>query len=53
MTVESHHIRVARRARYYTIGATTGAADIWLVCHGYGQLAARFIESFNAIAAPE
>ena len=53
MTVESHHIRVARRARYYTIGATAGAADIWLVCHGYGQLAARFIESFNAIAAPE
>ena len=52
MTVESHHIRVVKRARYYTIGPARGAGDIWLVCHGYGQLAERFIGSFNTIAAP-
>ncbi len=52
MTAESHHIRVVKRARYYTIGPTAGATDIWLVCHGYGQLAARFIKGFEAIAAP-
>jgi predicted esterase len=51
VTAESHHIRVVKRARYYTIGPTSGAADIWLVCHGYGQLAARFINGFEAIAA--
>jgi predicted esterase len=52
VSVESHHIRVAKRARYYTIGPATGADDVWLVCHGYGQLAGRFIEKFQAIAAP-
>ena len=51
MSAETHHIRVVKRARYYTIGPTAGAADIWLVCHGYGQLAARFIDGFEAIAS--
>lgn len=49
---DSHHIRVAKRARYYTLGSSHDAAAIWLVCHGYGQLAGRFITGFAAIAAP-
>ena len=53
MTVESHHIRVAKRARYYTIGPASGVADVWFACHGYGQLAGRFITNFEAIAAPD
>jgi predicted esterase len=52
MSAESHHIRVVKRARYYTIGSKSEVADLWLVCHGYGQLAGRFIDNFEAIAAP-
>ena len=50
---ETHHIRVAKRARYYTMGPQRDAAAIWLVCHGYGQLAVRFIDNFAAIATPD
>lgn len=27
--------------------------EVWIVCHGYAQLANRFIERFRCIAAPE
>jgi predicted esterase len=47
---EEHHIRVAKRARYYTLGTPADAADIWIVCHGYGQLAAKFIDQCACIA---
>ena len=53
MNVVSHHIRVVKRARYYTIGPQSGAEEIWLVCHGYGQLATKFINGFTTIATPE
>jgi predicted esterase len=52
MTIDAHHIRVAKRARYYTIGPGGAVDDVWVVCHGYGQLAGRFIEKFQGIAAP-
>lgn len=52
MTPESHHIRVIKRARYYTLGERSSVRDLWIVCHGYGQLAGRFINSFATIAAP-
>jgi predicted esterase len=45
-----HHVRVGRTARYYTTGAAAGADEIWIVCHGYAQLARRFIRSFEPIA---
>ena len=51
MSVNEHHIRVPKRARYYTIGSTDQTSDIWIVCHGYGQLAGRFITNFECIAA--
>jgi predicted esterase len=53
-----HHLAVTRTARYVTLGQT-GVADVWLVLHGYGQLAHRFIRSFapfadgRLIVAPE
>ena len=50
MTTE-HHIRVSKRARYYALGIPAEASDIWVVCHGYGQLAGRFIQHFAGIAA--
>ncbi len=43
-----HHITVARTARYFTIG-DPAATEIWFVCHGYGQLAARFLKRFEPI----
>ena len=47
--VQEHHLSVARTARYYTLGEP-GGTDVWFVCHGYGQLAARFLRRFEPIA---
>jgi predicted esterase len=49
-----HHLPVSRTARYFTTGEPhAGVRELWFVCHGYGQLAGRFIRHFEAIAAPE
>ena len=47
MSIIEHHIRISKRARYYTIGERAGASDVWIVCHGYGQLAGRFLRHFE------
>ena len=40
----THHLRVARTARYYTLGGGGLAPRVvWFVLHGYGQLAGQFI----------
>ncbi len=45
--VATHAIVVPRTARYCTIGPTHGfPRELWFVCHGYGQLAPRFIRQF-------
>jgi predicted esterase len=47
------HIRVERTARYLVLGEIgPKITDVWIVCHGYAQLATRFIERFRGIAAP-
>jgi predicted esterase len=59
--ITPHRIRVRRSARYYTLGPTHGfPRELWVVLHGYGQLAARFLAWFaplddgtRLIAAPE
>ena len=59
--MKERHIRVSRTARYYTLGPTqTPLQEIWLVCHGYRQLARRFLPRFaglddgtRLIVAPE
>jgi predicted esterase len=44
------YIKVARTARYCTLGPEEGAvAEVWFVLHGYGQLAATFINSFTSL----
>jgi predicted esterase len=49
-----HHLPVSRTARYFTLGEPHGALrELWFVCHGYGQLAGRFVRHFEVIAAPE
>ncbi len=48
-----------RTARYHVLGDPTKARAIWIVLHGYGQLARYFLTKFEgleegvAIAAPE
>lgn len=59
--ITPHAIVVPRTARYYTIGPMHGfPRELWFVCHGYGQLASRFIRQFaplddgtRLIVAPE
>lgn len=48
---QEHRLAVERSARVYTLGAPA-APDVWVVLHGYGQLAARFIKHFAVLAGP-
>jgi predicted esterase len=42
------HITVPKTARYYMLGEPSGVVrDVWIACHGYGQLAAQFAEPFQ------
>ena len=42
-----HHLTVARTARYQQLGKLSGRTRrVWVVCHGYGQLAAYFVRHF-------
>ena len=51
--VTEHHLSVRRTARYYTLGdASASAADVWIVCHGFAQLARAFVDEFRPIARP-
>ena len=49
--MQEHHFSASRSARYYTLGSPEQATDLWFVCHGYGQLASRFLERFRPIEA--
>lgn len=47
----NHTFKIPKTAHYSSIG--TPSKDIkhlWIACHGYGQLASRFIEKFEEIA---
>ena len=50
--ITEHHIQVQRTARYAAVGASA-APSLWVVCHGYRQLARRFIREFVGIAGAE
>jgi predicted esterase len=50
----THHLRVQRTARYFTLGgASPERRAIWFVLHGYGQLAGDFIRYFADLAADD
>src|SRR6266404_6927416 len=49
--MQEHHFSTSRSARYFTLGAPERAGDLWFVCHGYGQLAARFLDRFHPLEA--
>lgn len=45
-----HKLTVPRTARYYTLGTPSDAIrDLWLVCHGYGQLGRYFVRHFSSL----
>lgn len=46
--MREHHHSVPRTARYFALG-DPAAAELWLVLHGYGQLAGRFLERFRPL----
>lgn len=51
---ELHKINIKRTAHYYTLGTESKTAkDIWLVLHGYGQLASRIIRKFDQLDLSE
>jgi len=51
--MREHRLAVTRSARVQTLGDEEGAQDVWVVVHGYGQLAADFLAPFRAIAGAE
>ena len=61
MQDNEHKITVSKTARYFTLGSPSPKIKhVWFVLHGYGQLAAQFINNFeiinndnNYIIAPE
>ena len=56
-----HHLETRRTARYFTLGEhVEPPSEIWIACHGYGQLAERFLQKLaplddgrRLIVAPE
>ena len=52
MTVRS--IAAVKTARYVVLGPEDGPADeVWVACHGYGQLATYFAQHFKAVTHSE
>ena len=49
--MQEHPFSTPRSARYFTLGSPEQAGELWFVCHGYGQLASRFLERFRPIEA--
>lgn len=45
-----HHLEVRRTARYATLGPETDPGEVWFACHGYRQLARRFVRRFQVLA---
>jgi predicted esterase len=51
--MQEHSLTTQRTARYFTLGTPERATDVWFICHGYGQLAARFLEGFRPVERPD
>ncbi len=44
----AHHFQIPKTARYYTHGSfNEETTNVWVVCHGYGQLAGYFLKNFE------
>ena len=48
--MNEHSIKVEKTAHYYSLGALNkNTKELWIVCHGYGQLASFFLKKFENI----
>ena len=48
--LQQHRFRVERTAHYYTLGEPgPHIRQLWIVCHGYGQLADEFLKDFEQL----
>ena len=48
--MQEHHLSVNRTARYFALGTSSGeVGEVWFACHGYGQLAGRFLEKLRVL----
>jgi len=53
-TFEQRHLQVQRTARYAVMGSLEGElSEVWIVCHGHGQLARRFLSRFLPLERPD
>ncbi len=51
--MEEFHLSVKRTARYYVLAdESVPITEVWLVAHGYGQLAQYFIRHFKCLLRP-
>ena len=48
--MQANHLLVTKTARYFTLGQLIDSTqEVWLVLHGYAQLASDFIQDFEAL----
>lgn len=48
--MQHHKLNVSKTAHYYTLGeAGSHVRHVWIVCHGYAQLASEFIQDFSLL----
>ncbi len=53
-TFEQRHLQVPRSARYAIMGSLEAElTEVWIVCHGHGQLARRFLSRFLPLERPD
>lgn len=52
MKAQAHSLKIAKTAHYYTLGQPGPEVRYWwIACHGYGQMARRFINKFDVLPA--
>jgi predicted esterase len=52
--IGERHLRVSRTARLFFLGEPgKGTRDVWVACHGYGQLASAFAAALEPLRSPE
>jgi len=51
MEIAENHIKIEKSARYFSLGSfNEKTKTVWILLHGYGQLAKDFIDNFNSLA---
>jgi predicted esterase len=55
LTIEKHYLSITKTARFFTLGnwRSGQVSELWLVLHGYNQLAGPFLESFRSLVHPK